>query len=934
MTSSFRKKYTNNDSSARQTLILSIKDEMKYIHDKSQLQTAPNKKSVKDSIKFIANIISAKYKNRRKIHHLSKTVKENLYKKYYLEPGFYYKKVITDILNKTKTALTLNYIESLLINDGTEYLEKMYNYSDIIIKTSHFSDYYAHNVIFLPNNFKLKYEKIYIISNYNLKQKLINNYLLQGNDTSNTHNYNLFKNGYKETFRANDSFSEFFNSEICQEILEAQGNINNKQFNITKSFFNKERSITTKNNLTRKISNLTAFNSPGKTINNDNEFNELDKLIDTLENACDPKIIEKLNKNNHKSVSKHKLAEMQKLIVSNVNKDKSQEDDDLNNNIIIIDKSNESISEKSYKEQAFESPTIKESNISRKSKFNNNKKIFNFDEEENESSGKSIVNKYSTSTLQKNNKPTKRLNTATNLSSNFNLSHKNSPKSTKRLRTIHEKEDNFTVIKRNTGIVQYHSRDNSKNSSIYSKKLTSKNLANKNLSTFIFSIMNNKQNTEATPILKPKVSNPIMRVRVIQAKEEEEKKENEGFNIFSNYEKTFDSINSDIPSNRENKKTIDEYHDSTRLNIASSSIVVSSPIKKQIKYSFSNKDLLKLEDNQVRDDIAKANRIIRKEQVRKTLIDIFYKNKDNQLSKSNILNKSPDRKTFKAQDNSSFNLESYFTHKRKNEIKMMSKLHNPYVTNYKKSLLNINENHEYFKDKLKSQEVKNKQSNTQVFIEDGYFNTGKLNASVNSSMNSTDLNIVKESESNSSLKIKHYEFNNLNSIDALDHIRNNPKFSNLKIFHNLITKKEVVLNDRKSTFAKEKKIENKINSIKKRNNYISKIRKSVKFNDKKALLPLLTQISVDPVKPSASMFSKEKKSENNVSNRNIDISKCLVISNTFGENCSNSQSYLKNSNVINLKKNKFYKGKLQKPIYPLNLTSASFVTATASYIIG
>ena len=39
---------------------LSIKDEMKYIHDKSQLQTAPNKKSVKDSFRIIFKIKTMK----------------------------------------------------------------------------------------------------------------------------------------------------------------------------------------------------------------------------------------------------------------------------------------------------------------------------------------------------------------------------------------------------------------------------------------------------------------------------------------------------------------------------------------------------------------------------------------------------------------------------------------------------------------------------------------------------------------------------------------------------------------------------------------------------------------------------------------------------------------------------------------------------------
>lgn len=319
--------YNNNDNNI-------INNKLKFKESSTSNLTKNLKKTsslVINLKSYLKKIIDSKYKNRRKIYHLVKSIKEKLYKSYYLSKDFYFKKIISDLINKSKCHYYIQYSDMLIFNDSSEYLEKYYNWSMTFFKLNSISKYYFNSIKIFPNFFKLNTERNIILANIYSKQRLINNFIsvyTKNNDKDNLNkeasslpnndrkkdeygsNINVL-NTYSrinatnnlDTYYNDFSYSLFLKSDLIDEInsddksvyfSKGNNNYNKQKLYINKNLLNSKNKINLKNNYYDNVNN-------SKSYNNRNKFRRscIDDIIILINKI-------NININNH-SINKNKI---------------------------------------------------------------------------------------------------------------------------------------------------------------------------------------------------------------------------------------------------------------------------------------------------------------------------------------------------------------------------------------------------------------------------------------------------------------------------------------------------------------------------------------------------------------------------------------------------------------------------------------------------
>lgn len=227
---------------------------------------------------------------RRKLPYIVKAIKEQLYKRYYLVDNFYKNKLINDILNHKKNLFTHKYYEIVKYLDPSEYLEKFYTYTFIFIQMNKINEFYGVNFKFFPNYYPLFPEKNYIIKNLIQKQSLIMLYNRQNKEYKIREKHKEV-HGFTET---EHSFTEFFDSDICIEILQNDSNSISIEKNDRKTTNNNSIKYQTRSNiLSAKISNNT--NNENNMISIKENSNNIDSGVNSRKQTRNKSKIAELN---------------------------------------------------------------------------------------------------------------------------------------------------------------------------------------------------------------------------------------------------------------------------------------------------------------------------------------------------------------------------------------------------------------------------------------------------------------------------------------------------------------------------------------------------------------------------------------------------------------------------------------------------------------
>ena len=103
----------------------------------------------------------------------TKLILKKLAHKYNRGPEFYYKKVISDIIDNEPSHLVASFKEYLIFGDYSEFLQGYFNLSEVFKFLPLIFDYYHSSTVIFPNYVTLE-EKKYIYKNIKKKQQIIN----------------------------------------------------------------------------------------------------------------------------------------------------------------------------------------------------------------------------------------------------------------------------------------------------------------------------------------------------------------------------------------------------------------------------------------------------------------------------------------------------------------------------------------------------------------------------------------------------------------------------------------------------------------------------------------------------------------------------------------------------------------------------------------
>ena len=102
-----------------------------------------------------------------------KLIFKKLANKYFRGPDYYYKKVISDIIDNEPSHLVASFKEYLIMGDFSEFLQGYFNLKEVIKFLPLIFEYYHCSTVIFPNYVNLE-EKKYIYKNIQKKQKIIN----------------------------------------------------------------------------------------------------------------------------------------------------------------------------------------------------------------------------------------------------------------------------------------------------------------------------------------------------------------------------------------------------------------------------------------------------------------------------------------------------------------------------------------------------------------------------------------------------------------------------------------------------------------------------------------------------------------------------------------------------------------------------------------
>lgn len=277
----------------------------------TQLKLKDNQvKENKEKKNLYNSYIQSQVSRYKKYRYIIKTIRRNIMSGYFIEKDFYYKKTVSDILNKVKTRLVSVYYELVMQNDVSEYIKSYNDYDQIIKKMTFLCDVYEKRFIFKPNLFKLTYEKYFLYENLFLKQRLIQKQI------SNFNSYNIYKSNKlmkrleMESLNKSDSYSKFLNSEVCDNINNEYGNLNSSVIKLKTTTVNRRSTVKlnkdflntnpNQNLRSRQVNNEECHRKVEDYIDIDMSEEEsmigMNKILNEIENSCRLKLLSKLNK--------------------------------------------------------------------------------------------------------------------------------------------------------------------------------------------------------------------------------------------------------------------------------------------------------------------------------------------------------------------------------------------------------------------------------------------------------------------------------------------------------------------------------------------------------------------------------------------------------------------------------------------------------------
>lgn len=306
---------TNQTEKIIQTSNSTNKKNITTSHKKlTQLKLKDNQaKENKEKKNLYNSYIQSQVSRYKKYKYIIKTIRRNIMSGYFIEKDFYYKKTVSDILNKAKTRLVSVYYELVMQNDVSEYIKSYNDYDQIIKKMTFLCDVYEKRFIFKPNFFKLTYEKYFLYENLFFKQRLIHK------QVSNFNSYNIYKSNKlmkrleMESLNKSESYSKFLNSEVCDNINNEYGNLNSSVIKIKTTTVNRRSTVKLNKDFLNTNPNLNLRNRQVKIDVNEEvhrkveDYIDIDmseeesmigmnKILNEIENSCRLKVLSKLNK--------------------------------------------------------------------------------------------------------------------------------------------------------------------------------------------------------------------------------------------------------------------------------------------------------------------------------------------------------------------------------------------------------------------------------------------------------------------------------------------------------------------------------------------------------------------------------------------------------------------------------------------------------------
>ena len=211
------------------------------------------------------------------IFNQTKLIMKKLANKYNRGSEFYYKKIITDIIDNESSHLVAVFKEYLIYGDYSEFLQGYFHLKEIIKFLPLIFEYYDSSTVIFPNYVILE-EKKYIYKNIQKKQKIINIQQEQEEIDKKKRNKKLEKQKNNDDFFNLESDSQSKSDVLTPHVLNSILNQTN-----------------TSNN--RKLFGINK--------NNNNTNNELDEFIEKLKNE-ENKIT--LKNKNQKNRNRHIIA--------------------------------------------------------------------------------------------------------------------------------------------------------------------------------------------------------------------------------------------------------------------------------------------------------------------------------------------------------------------------------------------------------------------------------------------------------------------------------------------------------------------------------------------------------------------------------------------------------------------------------------------------
>ena len=249
-----------------------------------------------------------------------KKIFKKLANKYNRNPEYYYKKIITDILDNEYSHIVAVFKEYLIFGDYSEFLQDYFKLKEIYKFLPLISEYYHSSTVIFPNYVNLE-EKKYIYNNIQKKQKIINFQQQQEEEEQKKRNKNKSKRKNKNKdinadednyFSDSTSKSDVITTHALNSILNQTNTSNNRQlFGITnknnnnnsqdlldfiKKIGNIEQKINIKNkNLKKRSKHIIAIHKGKNSLKKENNKSNNTNTWNTISTKNNTKGKEKSN---------------------------------------------------------------------------------------------------------------------------------------------------------------------------------------------------------------------------------------------------------------------------------------------------------------------------------------------------------------------------------------------------------------------------------------------------------------------------------------------------------------------------------------------------------------------------------------------------------------------------------------------------------------